>query len=40
MFSLYSARRGDYRVIYRILESLVVIEVVSVVHQRDAYRRP
>ena len=35
---LWSARRGEYRVIYRIIEQRVVIEVVSVVHRRDAYR--
>ena len=34
---LYSARRGDYRVLYRIIDSRLVIEVVSVVHRRDAY---
>ncbi len=36
---LHSARRGDYRVIYRIDERQLVIEVVSVMHRRDAYRR-
>ena len=36
---LWSARRGEYRVLYRILEHRLVIEVVSVVHRRDAYRR-
>lgn len=36
---LWSARRGEYRVIYRIIEQRVLIEVVSVVHRRDAYRR-
>ncbi len=36
---LWSARRGEYRVIYRIIEQRVVIEVVSIVHRRDAYRR-
>ena len=36
---LWSARRGDYRVLYRIVERRLVIEVVSVVHRRDAYRR-
>ena len=36
---LWSARRGEYRVLYRILERRLVIEVVSVVHRRDAYRR-
>lgn len=34
---LYSARRGEYRVIYRIVEQRLVIEVVSVTHRRDAY---
>lgn len=34
---LYSARRGDYRVLYRIIDFRLVIEVVSVVHRRDAY---
>ena len=38
MFPLYSARRGEYRVIYRIIDDRVVIVVVSVVHRRDAYR--
>lgn len=36
---LYSARRGEYRVIYRIIDNRLVIEVVSVAHRRDAYRR-
>ncbi|MFT4298178.1 MAG: type II toxin-antitoxin system RelE/ParE family toxin [Aeromicrobium sp.] len=36
---LYAARRGDYRVIYRIQEQRLVIEVVSIRHRRDAYRR-
>ena len=35
---LYSARRGEYRVIYRIVDRRLVIEVVSIVHRRDAYR--
>lgn len=35
---LYAARRGEYRVIYRIVDARLVIEVVSVVHRRDAYR--
>ena len=38
LFPLWSARRGDYRVIFRIVEQEVVIEVVAVVHRRDAYR--
>lgn len=36
---LWSARRGDYRVLYRVIERRLVIEVVSAVHRRDAYRR-
>jgi mRNA interferase RelE/StbE len=35
---LYSARRGEYRVIYRIVDEILVIEIVSIVHRRDAYR--
>jgi len=36
---LYSARRGEYRIIYRIVEQRLVIEVVSVMHRRDADAR-
>ncbi|MBF4571194.1 type II toxin-antitoxin system RelE/ParE family toxin [Herbiconiux sp. VKM Ac-1786] len=36
---LYSARRGEYRVIYRVLDQQVVIEIVTVTRRRDAYRR-
>jgi mRNA interferase RelE/StbE len=35
---LYSARRGDFRVIYRIDEDEVVVVVVTVQHRRDVYR--
>ncbi|TAL43424.1 MAG: type II toxin-antitoxin system RelE/ParE family toxin [Salinibacterium sp.] len=38
LYPLYSARRGEYRVIYRILEQIVVVEVVAIAHRRDAYR--
>ncbi|MFZ1412164.1 MAG: type II toxin-antitoxin system RelE/ParE family toxin [Micropruina sp.] len=34
---LYAARRGDYRVGYRTIENRLVIDVVSIVHRRDAY---
>lgn len=40
LFPLYSARRGEYRVIYAIFEDIMVIEIVSVVHRRSAYRTP
>jgi len=34
---LFAARRGEYRVICRIIDQRLVIEVVSVVRRRDAY---
>jgi mRNA interferase RelE/StbE len=34
---LWSARRGQYRVIYRILDDVVVVEVVRVAHRADVY---
>ena len=40
LFPLYSARRGDYRVLYSIIDAVLVIEIVSIVHRRDAYRSP
>lgn len=36
---MYSARRGEYRVLYRIIDTRLVIEVVSVAHRRDVYHR-
>ncbi|MEY2848247.1 MAG: hypothetical protein RI885_912 [Actinomycetota bacterium] len=36
---LLSARRGEYRVIYRVDDVRIVVEIVSVSHRRDAYRR-
>ncbi len=35
---LYSARRGEFRVIYRIDEGELVVLVVAVQHRRDVYR--
>ena len=34
---LYSARRGDYRVIYRIVEQRLLIAIVTISHRRDVY---
>jgi mRNA interferase RelE/StbE len=34
----FSARRGTYRVIYRIDDKERVVTVVDVAHRRDAYR--
>jgi mRNA interferase RelE/StbE len=39
LFPLYTARRGEYRVIYRILDAQVIIDVVAIAHRRDAYSR-
>jgi mRNA-degrading endonuclease RelE of RelBE toxin-antitoxin system len=36
---LHSARRGDYRVIYRIKLDDHRIEIMAVEHRSDAYRR-
>jgi mRNA interferase RelE/StbE len=35
---LHSARRGDYRVIYRINADEQTIEIVAIDHRADAYR--
>jgi mRNA interferase RelE/StbE len=34
----FSARRGTYRVIYRIDDKARVVTVVDVAHRRDVYR--
>jgi len=33
----YSARRGTYRIVYRIDEAKRLVEIYSVRHRRDAY---
>lgn len=38
LFPLYSARRGEYRVIYRIVDRELIIDVISIAHRKDAYR--
>ena len=35
---LYSARRGDYRVIYRLNTEQRVIEIAAIEHRADVYR--
>ena len=40
LYPLYSARQGEYRVVYRIVDQRLMIEIVSVVHRRNAYRNP
>lgn len=34
----YSARRGEWRIIYRIDDGQVLVEVVTINHRSDAYR--
>jgi mRNA-degrading endonuclease RelE of RelBE toxin-antitoxin system len=38
LHGLWSARRGDYRVIYEILDTDRVVLIHRVQHRRDAYR--
>ena len=33
----YSARRGQYRVVYRIDEDEVIVDVIRISHRSDAY---
>jgi len=33
----YSARRGEFRVIYEIHDDTVVVRVITIRHRRDAY---
>ncbi|MFC1589895.1 type II toxin-antitoxin system RelE/ParE family toxin [Candidatus Omnitrophota bacterium] len=35
---LYSYRVGDYRIIYSIIRNKLVIQIIKVMHRRDAYR--
>lgn len=37
LFPLYSARRGEYRILYRIEDRRLVIEIVTIEHRRDVY---
>jgi mRNA interferase RelE/StbE len=38
LYPRYSARRGEYRVLYDILDEAVVVRVIVIGHRRDAYR--
>jgi mRNA interferase RelE/StbE len=35
----HGARRGTYRVVYRIDDTARIVQVLDVAHRRDAYRR-
>ena len=39
LFGLWSARRGDYRVVYEIDDDTSVVLVHRIQHRRDVYRR-
>ena len=34
----YSARRGEFRVIYQIFDNRIVVRVIHIAHRRDVYR--
>jgi mRNA-degrading endonuclease RelE of RelBE toxin-antitoxin system len=34
----FSARRGEFRVVYQIFEDRVVVRVIVIAHRRDVYR--
>ena len=36
---LWTARRGQYRVLYRIDEERQVVEIITIDHRADVYRR-
>ncbi len=38
LFGLRSARRGTFRVVYRIKEEVIEVQVVRIRHRRDAYQ--
>lgn len=38
LYPLYSARRGEYRVIYRIADDHLIVDVVTIAQRRDSYR--
>jgi len=36
---LWSARRGEYRILYRIEDNRLIVQVVTIEHRRDVYHR-
>jgi mRNA interferase RelE/StbE len=36
----YRIRVGDYRIIYSVMASALIIEIIRVGHRRNVYRRP
>ena len=38
MENTYRARQGDYRILFKIEDSKLVVEVIEIDHRKDAYR--
>ena len=36
--SVYRVRVGDYRIVYEVLDGVLLIHVVRIGHRRDVYR--
>ena len=36
---LYSARRGEFRVVYDIRHEEIIVEIIDIRHRRDVYRK-
>ena len=36
--SVYRVRVGDYRIVYEVLDEILVIHVITLGHRRDVYR--
>ena len=36
---LWSARRGEYRILFRIEDHRLIVQVVTIEHRRDVYHR-
>ncbi|WP_342752200.1 type II toxin-antitoxin system RelE family toxin [Mycolicibacterium hodleri] len=34
----YSARRGEFRVVYQVFDDRIVVRVIGIAHRRDVYR--
>ncbi|WP_425461797.1 type II toxin-antitoxin system RelE family toxin [Mycobacterium helveticum] len=34
----FSARRGEFRLLYRVFDDRVVVRVIHIAHRRDVYR--
>lgn len=37
-FELYRIRQGDYRIIYNINDTEIIIEIIKIGHRRDIYK--